>query len=868
MAQHIPLQRDFDYLNLIHRTPWLRLAPWVVTGIVCPIVDSSLDDDTLRVLSFAIACFEPTSLLWVLNLLIFFLRQKTTTFRTFAHWLGLSLSPAIAQYLRDEADDIPMSDALALHEWGMIAHFSPSIAIRIAKVLWSFKWGVLEWTIKISLAFLIAVWWKPRRWAELRRLTPAMLYISYNWVIAHEVTGRGILRKVLTALSGSLMRWEVRIVRRKRRPFIPDRYKYEPLQTPGHVRLLRVGRRLFFQEPRCEIFQVPLSEAPEFEAISYTWGKHPPSIPISVNGRHLLVTKAVEDLVLYMQSIFKSKIYWVDALCINQHDIDERNQQVPRMRDIYQKATRVLVWLGPSPSIGATLSTNRMIRTLNWVKTESVETVQLLPIIREQEEHLFRSLVDLFTHEWWHRMWIIQEIAVGKSARIRFNDVWITWESLSKVIYMILRDPDLEARLLFYFSQRLPPQIARKYHLYIQNALFLCQTRDRLQTQTPAGDEITFTPAPLATLIHDIFHFESKDPRDKIFAIFGIISDANMPFEPDYLMPVSDIFLKTTTHLLSRPQWFKILSVAGLGYERLQSSRKRDAASHCNGENLEDDLPSWVPDYSNDKILGTIATNSILHGFSQSNVSFMDNNRSLQLKASAFDEIAHLGSVLCASQYSQFPPNPATVLGSEALKHFITEGRTAFCSWYIDTLNFLSKYYPPEHEGEEPLKRAKELLWQLCMWEDDTVIQDDEGNKELKANPEFSVLDWHCRTLWEKYLLSDVDTMLNKSLEAVTGLPLNAQETRQLASQLFRRLYDNVQGKRVAITKRGNIALVPPLVESEDVFVSVENGFIPVLLRKKGGTDTDNVAQLVGMAFVLHLVPIPGESSSTLWKIV
>jgi hypothetical protein len=867
MAQRVPLQHDFDFLNLIHRTPWVKLAPWVITGIVCPVVDSYLDDNTLRVVSFAIACFEPTSLLWVLNLLIFLVRQRTTTFRTFAHWLGLSVAPAIAQYLRDEADDIPMSDALAMHEWGMIAHFSPSIVIRIVTVLWYFKWAVLEWTIKIGLAFLIAAWWEPRRWAELRRLTPLMLYIGYNWVTAHELTGRGVLRKALTALSGSLMRWEVRIIRRNRRPFTPRPYEYEPLRSPEHVRLLRVGRRLFFHEPRCEIFQVPLSEGQEFEAISYTWGRHPPSIPISVNGRHLLVTKTVEDLILYMQSIFKSKTYWVDALCINQHDIDERNQQVPRMRDIYQKATRVLVWLGPSPSTGATLSTNRMIRTLNWVNTKSIETVQLLPIIREQEEHLFRSLVDLFTHEWWHRMWIIQEIAVGKSARIRFNDVWITWESLSKVIYMILGDPDLEARLLFYFSQRLPPQIVRKYRLYIRNALFLCQTRDRLQTQAPTSDEIAITPAPLATLIHDIFHFESKDPHDKIFALFGIISDANMPFKPDYLMPVNEIFLKTTKHLLSRPQWFKILSVAGLGYERLHPKRRSNIASHCSVGNPKENLPSWVPDYSNNKILGTITTNNILRGFSQSNVSFTDDDRSLRLSGSAFDKIAHLGSVLRSSEYAQFPPNSGTALGSEAMQYFIKEGRKAFCSWYIDTLTFLAQHHPPEHEGEDPLKVAKELLWQLCMWEDDTVEQDNEGNEKLKVSPEFPVLDWQYRALWEKYLLADAETVLNKSIKAVTGLPLNAPEAQQMASQLFRRMYGNVQGKRVAVTATGSVALVPPLVVSADIFVSIENGFMPVLLRVKGKREEENVAQLVGTAFMRHLRPIH-HCTFTLWNII
>jgi len=72
----------------------------------------------------------------------------------------------LAEYFRDETEDISMCEALALHEWRMFAHFSPTWVILIATILWSFRWTVLEWTIKIGLALSIAIWWEPLRWAE------------------------------------------------------------------------------------------------------------------------------------------------------------------------------------------------------------------------------------------------------------------------------------------------------------------------------------------------------------------------------------------------------------------------------------------------------------------------------------------------------------------------------------------------------------------------------------------------------------------------------------------------------------------------------------------------------------------------------
>ncbi|KAH9208896.1 heterokaryon incompatibility, partial [Leptodontidium sp. 2 PMI_412] len=90
-----------------------------------------------------------------------------------------------------------------------------------------------------------------------------------------------------------------------------------------------------------------LDDAPAFEALSYTWGISPPSIPLEVTGSRILVTSAVEEFLFHQRSFFRSKLFWIDSVCINQNDDVEKTEQLPLMTEIYRRARLVIVWLGP-----------------------------------------------------------------------------------------------------------------------------------------------------------------------------------------------------------------------------------------------------------------------------------------------------------------------------------------------------------------------------------------------------------------------------------------------------------------------------------------------------------------------------------------
>jgi len=92
-------------------------------------------------------------------------------------------------------------------------------------------------------------------------------------------------------------------------------------------------------------------KTPPYEAISYAWGTDTSSehvTNISVNGRMsaIRVRRNVSNMLQALRWENGLRRVWIDALCINQNDLEEKEQQVRRMGDIYADADRVLIWLG------------------------------------------------------------------------------------------------------------------------------------------------------------------------------------------------------------------------------------------------------------------------------------------------------------------------------------------------------------------------------------------------------------------------------------------------------------------------------------------------------------------------------------------
>jgi hypothetical protein len=128
-----------------------------------------------------------------------------------------------------------------------------------------------------------------------------------------------------------------------------------------NIRLLRVELDTYRAPLRCHLIDASLDDdSLDFEALSYDWGDSGITEPIICSGEVVQVTVNLADALRRIRlgisphmfvkqhniKIYRPAALWVDAICINQTEISERNSQVQLMRDIYTKAKRVIVWLG------------------------------------------------------------------------------------------------------------------------------------------------------------------------------------------------------------------------------------------------------------------------------------------------------------------------------------------------------------------------------------------------------------------------------------------------------------------------------------------------------------------------------------------
>lgn len=96
----------------------------------------------------------------------------------------------------------------------------------------------------------------------------------------------------------------------------------------------------------CELIHVPLDVEISYEALSYTWGSNLTTEHIRLNGKDFWVTENLHAALRALRHDTEDRCLWIDAVCINQEDIPEKNYEVLRMLHIYENAKRAVVWLG------------------------------------------------------------------------------------------------------------------------------------------------------------------------------------------------------------------------------------------------------------------------------------------------------------------------------------------------------------------------------------------------------------------------------------------------------------------------------------------------------------------------------------------
>jgi hypothetical protein len=174
-------------------------------------------------------------------------------------------------------------------------------------------------------------------------------------------------------------------------------YTYHSLASDHAIRLLRLlPHKDQAADLHCELFEYSLEgfHLYRYDALSYVWGNPDETVPIHVDGHRFDVTDNLQVAMLQLRHHSFARLLWIDALCINQHDQAEKEQQIQFMPTIYSQASCVLVWLGES-AYDSDLACERIRNAASKSHTEASESLQAIWAERQ-----------LLKRAWFKRIWV------------------------------------------------------------------------------------------------------------------------------------------------------------------------------------------------------------------------------------------------------------------------------------------------------------------------------------------------------------------------------------------------------------------------------------------------------------------------------
>ncbi|RYP30073.1 hypothetical protein DL767_006424 [Monosporascus sp. MG133] len=309
-----------------------------------------------------------------------------------------------------------------------------------------------------------------------------------------------------------------------------------PIRQRTEIRILHVRPGNYEDDIICDISTWDLSSRPEYEALSYTWATESGDVTkcktISISGMFSQVTQNCDNALRRIRHRYSVRHIWIDALCIDQHDTAERGHQVQLMHRIYAEAMRVLIYIGEADQ-----TSDRLLDILSGGIYEKHRFGLLL--VAEQQ---------LFSRRYFHRAWVIQEVALARSAILICGEKQLSWSSFRR--WCLMLEPTHAQNL------RIPPLLHFDHRTYA-------------------------SPNQLLRLLDLARDFMAADPRDKVYAILGLIIDADTyNLDVDYDVSVEELYTRVALQIAVRHGWAAVLRRAGTEQRRLER------------------LPSWVPDWS------------------------------------------------------------------------------------------------------------------------------------------------------------------------------------------------------------------------------------------------------------------------------
>ena len=311
---------------------------------------------------------------------------------------------------------------------------------------------------------------------------------------------------------------------------------------------------------------------------------------IVLNGRQHHVPTNIHDILRRRSSFLRPSCIWIDSICIDQLNLEEKNHQVPMMRSIYEKASHVYVCLGEDRDAWLAMAmVNELIFTFLISTPENFSAyVSELYLRRLSGKDLAlnaraEAFYQLLCNKWFTRVWVFQEVAFASTATVLYGNWRMIWEYFG-TLELIFSDPRFH-ELMAVFTYTGEAFIDRRFKGLHQFIVMDHMRRER----NDFG--IFFRGIPLVDILRRTSIFQATVQVDKIFAVLACAEGFEHELKGfiDYTVPLKTTLLRVANHTLRNGHIFESLPYAGIGWTEVEVTAKNEP---------HDRIPSWVVDVS------------------------------------------------------------------------------------------------------------------------------------------------------------------------------------------------------------------------------------------------------------------------------
>lgn len=269
-------------------------------------------------------------------------------------------------------------------------------------------------------------------------------------------------------------------------------FRLVSLQPSGPSDLLKCNLQTHPLPPSC----------PTYIALSYRWGDDQPHDAIELNGLHFPVGHSLWTFLNQMRQHGMFTLFWIDALCIDQSNVLERNHQVQNMRKIYSEARSVSIWIGDA--VPGTLRFLAMDFLLSLEPPNGRNLVLTGENANWTTEEAIAIRV-LCEDEYWDRMWIVQEVVLARRATLHCGARHVDFKTFKKLMVGLNEIcPTPASSLCKYVG------VGKRKSLF--QALVYCGKRS------------------------------ATDIRDRIYALLGVVEEAASSIPIDYALSLEELW--------------------------------------------------------------------------------------------------------------------------------------------------------------------------------------------------------------------------------------------------------------------------------------------------------------------------------------